>query len=79
MSTQQQQGFVIFQDGSENSLNPVLRKTKREEMQVGKAPATKRAALGTITNQTRVQPFRAAKVRFQLQFTFILGVDCSNA
>ena len=41
-----------------------LRKTKREDAALNRANvpnASKRAALGTITNQTRVQPFRAAK------------------
>lgn len=61
MSNTNGSAFVIFQDGTENPANPALRKTKGGEMQ-GKAPATKRAALGTITNQTRVQPFRAAKL-----------------
>lgn len=52
--------FAIHADGSENHGSNVLRKTKGGEMQ-GKPPATKRAALGVITNQTRVQPLRTAK------------------
>lgn len=52
--------FAIHTDGAENQGNPALRKTKAGEMQ-GKPPATKRAALGVITNQTRVQPLRSAK------------------
>jgi cyclin A len=53
-------GIQIHQDLPHDSHANMLRKTKREELQ-GKPPATKRAALGTITNTTRVQPFRAAK------------------
>ena len=48
----------VFQDGTENRQNPALRKTKRDD--IPNVPQTKRAALGTITNQ-RIQPFRAAK------------------
>ena len=54
--------FQIFSDSSINSenQNAVLRKTKRDEVS-GKPPATKRAALGEISNNTRVQPLRAVK------------------
>lgn len=54
-------GIVIHQDVSENPAGQGLRKTKREDLQ-GKPPANKRAALGTITNTTRVQPTRAVKL-----------------
>lgn len=53
-------GFVVHEDGQENLHNPVIGKAKRDEM-AGKMPATKRPALGTITNSHRVQPFRVAK------------------
>ena len=53
-------GIVIHQDISENVGGQAMRKTKREDLQ-GKPPANKRAALGTITNTTRIQPSRAAK------------------
>lgn len=53
-------GIQIFQDSSENAAAMAMRKTKGGEMQT-KQPAQKRAALGTLTNNTRVQPFRAAK------------------
>lgn len=51
--------IVIHQDRTENAAN-ALRKSKRDEFQ-GKPPESKRAALGVITNNTRVQPSRAAK------------------
>lgn len=51
--------FAIHAD-TENHVNPAMRKTKAGEMQ-GKPPATKRAALGVITNQTRAKPLRSAK------------------
>lgn len=54
------QQFVIHTDNDENQCDQAARKTKREDA-LGKPPATKRAALGTITNTTRVQPGRAAK------------------
>ena len=51
--------FAIHAD-TENHVNPAMRKTKAGEIQ-GKPPATKRAALGVITNQTRAKPLRSAK------------------
>lgn len=53
-------GIQIYQD-PENVANPGLRKTKRDDIPLKQQPANKRAALGLITNTTRVQPFRAAK------------------
>jgi hypothetical protein len=56
-----------------------LRKTKREDAALNRANvpnASKRAALGTITNQTRVQPFRAAKG--QVRFSKISRLSCSH-
>ncbi|XP_064636756.1 G2/mitotic-specific cyclin-A-like [Lineus longissimus] len=67
---------MSFQFGSSNFGNTAvledlngenrhaMRKTKRDDAALNRANvpnASKRAALGTITNQTRVQPFRAAK------------------
>ena len=54
-------GIAIHQDIAENLENPANRKTRRDEAS-GKMPANKRAALGTITNSSRIQPFRAAKL-----------------
>ena len=51
--------ITIHEDSAEN-VHAGQRKTKRDDMQ-GKAPANKRAALGTITNMTRIQPSRVAK------------------
>lgn len=51
--------FQIFNDDSENQT-AVMRKAKREDAS-GKPPATKRAALGVLSNNTRVQPLRAVK------------------
>lgn len=50
----------------EDSENHGARRVKRENMTArnNAQQGTKRAALGTITNQVRVQPFRAAKVKF---------------
>lgn len=59
MSTFTAPSFQIYSDGPENQ-HAGLRKTKRDEAS-GKPPATKRAALGVITNNTRVQPLRAVK------------------
>ena len=53
-------GITIHQDAAENIGSQAIRKTKRDDLQ-GKPPANKRAALGTITNTTRIQPSRAAK------------------
>lgn len=54
------EAFVIHNDASENGANPALKKAKMENGQ-SKMPQNKRAALGVITNSTRVQPLRAAK------------------
>ncbi len=53
-------GIAIHQEIPENQAGQAIRKTKRDDLQ-GKPPANKRAALGTITNTTRIQPSRAAK------------------
>lgn len=52
-------GFTIHQDSTENA-NAIRRNKVREDAQ-SKMPAVKRSALGVITNNTRVQPTRAAK------------------
>ena len=51
---------IFCDNSSENASNFGVKKSKMEEAQ-GKMPAKKRAALGVITNTTRVQPSRAAK------------------
>lgn len=52
-------GITIHKDNSENVANP--RRMKKDDM-LGKPPANKRAALGTITNlSTKSQLPRAAK------------------
>jgi len=54
-------GIAIFSDNpQENAAGMGIRKTKMDDLQA-KMPAKKRAALGTITNTSRVQPSRAAK------------------
>lgn len=54
-------GIAIFTDQpQENGGVLGIKKTKMDDIH-GKMPAKKRAALGTITNTSRVQPFRAAK------------------
>lgn len=56
-------GLTIHQDSEvENTQNPAMKKHKGIEIQ-SKMAGTKRTALGTITNTTRIQPSRAAKVR----------------
>ena len=54
-------GITIHQDISSENANAALRKNKLQDDLQGKPPANKRAALGLITNTTRVQPSRAAK------------------
>lgn len=52
--------FAVHQDSNLNA-NQALKKAK-SMLEDGKmAQGTKRTALGTITNTTRVQPLRAAK------------------
>jgi hypothetical protein len=52
-------GIAIHQDNMENGAN--TRRMKKDEM-LGKPPANKRAALGTITNlSTKTQLPRAVK------------------
>lgn len=52
-------GGLGFQIHSDTNENQAARKTKREDLTKG--PQQKRAALGTITNQRRIQPFRNGK------------------
>ena len=52
--------MLIHQDVAENPTNPAFKRAKIEGVQ-SKVAGTRRAALGTITNTTRIQPLRAAK------------------
>lgn len=52
--------IAIHSDVAENPTNPAFKRAKMEGVQ-SKVAGTRRAALGTITNTTRIQPLRAAK------------------
>ena len=54
--------FPIFSDNSENG-DPGFKKAKMDT-ELDRGTNTRRTALGNITNNTRVQPLRAAKQVF---------------
>ena len=56
----QQSAFAIHEDDTENASVTVAGKAFLGE-NLTKGPQVKRTALGTITSNTRVQPFRSAK------------------
>ncbi|ELU13640.1 hypothetical protein CAPTEDRAFT_176768 [Capitella teleta] len=66
--------FAVHQDSNLNA-NQALKKAK-SMLEDGKmAQGTKRTALGTITNTTRVQPLRAAKGKVTDYKSFNTGLD----
>lgn len=54
------EAFVFHTDSTESTTNPALKKAKMDNVQQ-RVPQNKRAALGVITNSTRIQPLRTAK------------------